>query len=506
MIADLSTKKEDLERAAELAVERAAEKAAERAVEKALNSGNSSTITVTVKEAYSNSKKTAEEAAAPGSESTRPYDSKIYDRQYGYTPPGSYKVDDSSEAKELGIPKEALNSSVENLESAEATSAEETDRSVESTDGPEADASFESAKDVSDKSVPVITAVPGSINNFDSSTALGFGADFSGLDASADSSFKGDFGLKSDTKTFSTSYSNTKDDFPGTKVDVDDEEDAEIFKMYASDFGDGGWSSTKKEGWVRHRQLWDDNKNPKTSQNFGEFDDFGDISTGETQATGEKVAPDDRNQTLATNYSSNPHTSHNNPHPYSNKNPYPHPNHNYDAHPNRSSHFPTNHTPHIYSNSNTQSQPNRSIIPHLHINYNTSPRPHQHMSPLPPNSNLNQNRSLNPNIQLNPKVKLHKRMVEKETETTDHITGSFATLSLDTKTPTALFDLLQQEVKLPISANQYDNRSPVPMKVYITIPVPYVPAYGFHKKNYETKAIDLTVPPKQFNDEVSYFS
>lgn len=71
MVLIIATKKEDLERAAELAVERAAERVAERAVEKALEAGNSSTTTVTVKEGYSNARKVAEEQAAPGSESTR---------------------------------------------------------------------------------------------------------------------------------------------------------------------------------------------------------------------------------------------------------------------------------------------------------------------------------------------------------------------------------------------------------------------------------------------------
>lgn len=66
-----SARKEDLERAAELAVERAAEKAAERAVEKSLEAGNQTSMTITVKESYSNARKTAEEQAAPGSESTR---------------------------------------------------------------------------------------------------------------------------------------------------------------------------------------------------------------------------------------------------------------------------------------------------------------------------------------------------------------------------------------------------------------------------------------------------
>lgn len=72
----LEARKEDLERAAELAVERSAERAAERAVEKALEAGNQTSTTITVKESYSNARKTAEEQAAPGSESTRPIDGK----------------------------------------------------------------------------------------------------------------------------------------------------------------------------------------------------------------------------------------------------------------------------------------------------------------------------------------------------------------------------------------------------------------------------------------------
>lgn len=66
-----ASRKEDLERAAELAVERSAERAAERAVEKSLEAGNKTSMTITVKESYSNARKIAEEQAAPGSESTR---------------------------------------------------------------------------------------------------------------------------------------------------------------------------------------------------------------------------------------------------------------------------------------------------------------------------------------------------------------------------------------------------------------------------------------------------
>lgn len=358
----LSTSKADLERAAELAVERAAEKAAERAVEKALTSGNSSTGTVTVKESYSNAQKTADEAAAPGSESTRSYDAKMYDRQYAYSPPGDYKVDDSAEAEELGISKESLNSSVENLEESEGG---ESVGSAESL-GP-ADTSFESAEGGSVESEkPEVSAIP--ISNFDTPSTLDFGADF-------DPGFKGgDFGLKRSTETFSSSYSKPKDDFPPAKVDVDDHEDAEIFKMYA-DFGGTGWSSTKQKGWVRHRPLWDDSK--RVNRDF--IDDFGDVSAVETRAAGKKLPPTE-----------------------------------------------------------------------------------------------------------NQKVKLHKRMVDQQIDRSDQLAVPLATLSLDSRTPEALYQLLQREVKIPMTKNKYNNRVPVPMKVYVTIPVPYLPSYSAPKE-YESK-------------------
>ncbi|XP_076242277.1 uncharacterized protein LOC143184134 [Calliopsis andreniformis] len=67
-----ATRREDLERAAELAVEKAAERAAERAVEKALDSGNSTTETKTVRESHSSARK------VPYRESA--YEGKVSDR------------------------------------------------------------------------------------------------------------------------------------------------------------------------------------------------------------------------------------------------------------------------------------------------------------------------------------------------------------------------------------------------------------------------------------------
>ncbi|XP_016842455.3 uncharacterized protein LOC107981340 [Nasonia vitripennis] len=408
VMAGLSIHQRELERAAELAVERAAEKAAERAVEKALNSGNSSTVTVTVKESYSNAMKTAEEQAAPGSESTRPYDPKIYDRQYGYSPPGQYQVNDSAEAEELGISKESLNSSVENAGAATPvpTSAEsvEADRSVESVSTPTI--GFDAAtKDGPDE--PATSSI--SSVGFDVSTSAGLGfsaADFSTLDSALDDvstsivadsepGFKGDFGLKSSTKTFSSSYSKSKDDdFSGTKVvDVDDDEDAEIFKMYASDFGDGGWTSAKQKGWVRHRPLWDDNKKLDTNNKDFWSEDFSDISAGETQnKDSQKVQP--------------PST-------------------------------PTSPTAQTPAEESPTTQKTSQVV---------------------------------------------KRMVKHYTDRNqEQVAVPLATLSLDPKTPAALYQLLQREVKFPI--NGYDRRLPMPMKVYVTIPVPYLPSYGIPKSD-----------------------
>lgn len=439
VMAGLSIHQRELERAAELAVERAAEKAAERAVEKALNSGNSSTVTVTVKESYSNAMKTAEEQAAPGSESTRPYDPKIYDRQYGYSPPGQYRVNESAEAEELGISKESLNSSVENGGAATPvpTSAEsvEADRSVEAVSTPSL--GFDVA--VSTKSIPEIPEIPekpatSSISSvgFDVSTNAGLGfsaADFSTLDSALDDvstsivtgvepGFKGDFGLKSSTKTFSSSYSKNKDDdFSGTKVvDVDDEEDAEIFKMYASDFGDGGWTSAKQKGWVRHRPLWDDSKKLGSKNQDFWSEDFSDISAGETQS---KDSPKVQPPLIPTSLKAQP-------------------------------------------------------------------------QPAPLVSSTTQKTS-----------QVVKRMVEHYTDRNqDQVAVPLATLSLDPKTPAALYQLLQREVKFPV--NGYDRRLPMPMKVYVTIPVPYLPSYGIQRGDRSTYGNQKSDGPPHGTTSKSY--
>lgn len=290
----LSQSKADLEKAAELAVERAAEKAAERAVEKALNSGNSSTITVTIKEAYENAKYTAEEAAAPGSESTKPED-----RQYEAAPAGKgqYEVYDSAEAAELGISKEQVNSSVEELQAGGGVSSVEAEVeapiSGEVDDGGEGDsgeggevdaddpgdidadgtedvaevASFESNRENADGEKGEEAA-----GGADASVGLDLSGDFGGLDLSdgdqSGGAAKGDgsFGKRN---TFTDSSTSPNQDYDGVgKAEVDDEEDAEIMKMYASDFGDAGWSSAKQQGWIRHRPLWDDTKNRVTRQPF----------------------------------------------------------------------------------------------------------------------------------------------------------------------------------------------------------------------------------------------
>ena len=262
---ELEEKRKELERAAELAVERAVEKAAERAVERALNNGNSSTITVTTKESYQNAQRVAEEQAASGSESTRPYNPQIYNRQYDYQGGGDYKVD-PDEAEELGISKEQVNSSVEgnqerpqtNQASGEQVSGEEVASAEE--DGGVSYEENEGAEEAGEGG-----------EEGEKDFQLGFSTDFGDLDISGISTLKGDFGMKN-TKTFTNSYSKPKDEFAGGNLDIDPEEGATIFHMYASDFGGTGWSSAKQDGWVRHRPLWDDN-----NQNVGRrhFDPFG---------------------------------------------------------------------------------------------------------------------------------------------------------------------------------------------------------------------------------------
>lgn len=61
-----ATRREELERAAELAVERAAERVAERAVEKALESGNSTTVTETIRASHSSVRKYDSTEQLPG--------------------------------------------------------------------------------------------------------------------------------------------------------------------------------------------------------------------------------------------------------------------------------------------------------------------------------------------------------------------------------------------------------------------------------------------------------
>jgi hypothetical protein len=278
----LSTNKKDLERAAELAVERAAEKAAERAVEKALNSGNSSTITVTVKESYSNAKKTAEEAAAPGSESTRPYDPKVYNSQYAYEPrpPTQYKVTASGEDEEYSGDKDP-----------------EADQSVE----------YESSSELSSESIeqiraPLAPTTP--ITEMDSDndeSEFDATSDADSFDINSDASFQGNFGLKSTksgrTETFSRSYSSPKTDFADTKVEVDDNEDAKILKLYATQLQKDGWSSARQKGWIRHRPLWDDSKVGRIDQEF--WNSFGDMSVSES-AFGKDQSNEDRQRLYGT--------------------------------------------------------------------------------------------------------------------------------------------------------------------------------------------------------------
>ncbi|XP_058791249.1 uncharacterized protein LOC131664289 isoform X2 [Phymastichus coffea] len=387
--AGYSTNKKDLERAAELAVERAAEKAAERAVEKALNSGNSSTITVTVKEAYENTKKTAEEAAAPGSESTRPHNPQMYDRQYAYTPPvdGDYKVSDSAEAEELGVSKESLNSSVEDLGSAEVTegSADKEPEEEVDVDLPLELASFESVKENADETTD------SSGKDFDVSLGIDFGLDFGSLDMS------GDFGSKSSasskTETYSTSVSKDNGSNP---VDVSEDEDAEVFGMYASDFEGSGWSSKKQKGWVRHRPLWDDTKSRVSRGSL--WDDIMKTDKADEKKRDKKSSD-------------------------------------------------------------------------------------------------------------KPKPKLFKRNAgdfEAAESGTNQVAVPLASLSLDPKAPALLYQLLQKELKY--SSSNYSIKSPIPMRLYVTVPVPYLRANN-HDNDKEVTHITprpyrTTIAPKEINDEI----
>lgn len=70
-----ATRKEDLERAAELAVEKAAERVAERAVEKALESSNSTTETKTVRDSHSSARKVPYRESSEGAKASGRYTS-----------------------------------------------------------------------------------------------------------------------------------------------------------------------------------------------------------------------------------------------------------------------------------------------------------------------------------------------------------------------------------------------------------------------------------------------
>uniref|UniRef100_A0ABD2W6G6 Uncharacterized protein n=1 Tax=Trichogramma kaykai TaxID=54128 RepID=A0ABD2W6G6_9HYME len=407
--AELAEKRRELERAAELAVERAVEKAAERAVEKALSNGNSSTITVTTKEAYSNAKAVAEEQAAPGAESTLPDDPPqvAYDRQYGYE--GGYKVDTSAEAEQLGISKESVNSSVENNEEAAASgeASEAADGSAEAAAGSAEHDSYEVSDVDDDEAEGGGDKAEGDAGkDFD----IGFDTDFD-IDISGISSLKGDFGLKN-TKTISNSYSKPKDGFPPGHLDINPEEGATILEMYASDFGGSGWSSAKQDGWVRHRPLWDDNS--QQQQNVGRryFENFGEKNPQEAKAQGKKKSqkPEEERQ---------------------------------------------------------QPQPSE----------------HHHR-----------------------RIKLiHKRMVDN----LDMYGVPLTAHSIDSSAQAGLYQFLQKEIKLPVHKKQFGAKTPAPMKVYLTIPVPYVPSRGFQKRD-EKDTINLQLPynavpesPKSFNDELT---
>lgn len=74
-----ASRREELERAAELAVERAAERVAEKAVEKALESGNSTTVTETIRASHSSVRKYDSTKQLPGTIYT-PVQKKEYDR------------------------------------------------------------------------------------------------------------------------------------------------------------------------------------------------------------------------------------------------------------------------------------------------------------------------------------------------------------------------------------------------------------------------------------------
>lgn len=232
-----ATSRRELERAAELAVERAAEKVAERAAEKSLEEGNSTTLTVTVKEGYSNARKTAEEQAAPGSESTRPgnpqgnyHHSPAFDEKY-YDP---YDVDKTT----LFSP-----------------SSDDTENA-----GSWREYSMEGADGYADG------------ENRDSGPA-DFDSDFEfDFDSNVDFDTK-----RSDDGLFRKTHNSKRSLKPRTRRDRGDFEDYDgedrdenIFLKYKR--LNPAWSTTSNDGWTRYRPLWDDDRsfgNGKNRRNPG---------------------------------------------------------------------------------------------------------------------------------------------------------------------------------------------------------------------------------------------
>ena len=229
-----STSREELERAAELAVERAAEKVAERAVEKSLDAGNSSTVTVTVKEGYSNARRTAEEDAAPGSESTRPGYYVNYQHQHYDTP--NYDVNHSEESyssRESHYSDEEADSNPEDAETYDSSSHAETE-------------------------APTYAAT-------DFSSDLDF--DFDDFGSSG-----GNFGMRNKRMFQGSQMKSFKTRGFASKRSIPEETDEDIFKRYSGN-SKTGWTTTKQGGWTRHRPIWDDHLRQKNDDIWDDMDD-----------------------------------------------------------------------------------------------------------------------------------------------------------------------------------------------------------------------------------------
>lgn len=245
--------------------ERAAEKAAERALAKSLNPKNSSDITITVLEGHKNTKKMGKEPVVSSAKSTRSCGRKIRSRQYDYQSPddGEYKVSDSSEADELGIPKDSLNSSIEDLGSVEAVeksvegSAEVQSQEVTT---PEDFTSFESTREPNDKTSE------SSEKDLDLSFGQLFDHNFSSLLMSGDSGEKGSSTRK--TESYTPSFTKPKD--LGSQMVMHGAADTEVLRMYDNK-KNSGWLDKQKD-LVGRRQLWDDNKSRVSRRSS--WDDF----------------------------------------------------------------------------------------------------------------------------------------------------------------------------------------------------------------------------------------